>query len=60
LLAKIDMLNSFFFFEAVTHAVVALVSRKYTLKGDNVENANDVQDHVPWTSQGLTQASHHD
>ncbi|KAJ5373505.1 hypothetical protein N7517_005511 [Penicillium concentricum] len=26
LLAKIDMLNSFFFFEAVTHAVVALVS----------------------------------
>lgn len=29
-------------------------------KGDNVENANDVQDHVPWTSQGLTQASHHD
>lgn len=29
LLAKINMLNSFFFFEAVTHAVVALVSRKY-------------------------------
>ena len=31
LLAKIDMLNSFFFFEAVTYAVVALVSRKYNL-----------------------------
>lgn len=29
MLAKIDMLNNFFFFEAVTHAVVALVSREY-------------------------------
>lgn len=29
-------------------------------KSDNVENANNVQDHVPWTGQGFTQASHHD
>lgn len=29
-------------------------------KGDNIENANCIQDHVPWTSQGLTQTSHHD
>lgn len=28
MLAKINMLNGFFFFEAVTHAVVALISRK--------------------------------
>lgn len=29
MLVKIDMLNSYFFFEAVTHAVVAVVSSKY-------------------------------
>jgi hypothetical protein len=28
MLVKINMLNSFFFFEAVTHAVVALISSK--------------------------------
>ena len=28
MLVKIDMLNSFFFFEAVTHAVVAVISSK--------------------------------
>ncbi|KAF9251522.1 hypothetical protein DTO013E5_4050 [Penicillium roqueforti] len=28
-------------------------------ESDNVENANDVQDHVPWTGQGFTQMSHH-
>lgn len=29
-------------------------------KGDDIENANGIQNHVPWTSQGLTQTSHHD
>ena len=29
MLVKINMLNSFFFFEAVTHAVVALISSTY-------------------------------
>lgn len=31
MLVKINMLNSFFFFEAVTHAVVAIVSSKSVL-----------------------------
>jgi hypothetical protein len=30
MLVKTNMLNNFFFFEAVTHAVVALISSKYT------------------------------
>jgi hypothetical protein len=31
MLVKINMLNSFFFFQAVTHAVVALISSKSAL-----------------------------
>lgn len=49
LLAKIDMLNSFFFFEAVTHAVVALVSRKYNLSfhGRDINaNVGSLYDHL--------------
>lgn len=29
-------------------------------KSHNVENANGVQDHVPWTSQGFAQTGNHD
>lgn len=49
MLAKIDMLNSFFFFEAVTHAVVALVSRKYKLSFhvcDINANVGSLHDHL--------------
>lgn len=49
LLAKINMLNSFFFFEAVTHAVVALVSRKYHTSFhvcDISANVSSLHDHL--------------
>lgn len=35
-------------------------SRDEIEKSDNIENANRIQDHISWTSQGLTQATHHD
>ena len=28
-------------------------------KGHDIKNADDVEDHVPWTSQGLAQTGNH-
>jgi hypothetical protein len=49
--------------EAVEHVDLCQhnCTRSYEIhKGNNIQKANDVQDHVPWTSQGFAQTRHHD
>lgn len=34
--------------------------RDHVEKDDNIKGADDVENHIPWTSQGLLEIPHHD